>query len=228
MCHKEINIVKEFRDNISLKEYYISGLCQSCQDKAFKIQDNNEKIGEKINKEAKSFCPNDRSLIENIELVQNELSIIIKDIELKLPDNVFNFDDFYIAGGCIYSIWNNKAPKDYDIFCKSKAALTKIKQYFKNNSCNFISDNAITYGKYQFVTKWYGNPIDEVSKFDFKHNMFYYDKNGLHNLVDWDFLNTNKLHFNNLRARDVSSILIRIPKFIARGMEMCPPRKNRQ
>ena len=35
--------------------------------------------------------------------------------------------------------------------------LAKVKQYFKENSCNYTSENAITYGKYQFVTKWYGD-----------------------------------------------------------------------
>lgn len=148
------------------------------------------------------------------------LSDIVKDLELKLPKSVFDFNDFYIAGGCIYSIWNNNNPKDYDIFCKNKTALAKIKQYFKDNSCNFTSENAITYGKYQFITKWYGDAETEVNKFDFKHNMFYYDSEGLHNLVDWNFLNSNKLVFNNLRARDVANVLTRIPKFIARGMEI--------
>lgn len=31
MCSKTIDITK-FRDKLSLKEYYISGLCQECQD----------------------------------------------------------------------------------------------------------------------------------------------------------------------------------------------------
>ena len=39
-------------------------------------------------------------------------------------------------------------------------------------------------------------------------------------MVDWDYLNSNKLVFNKLRARDVASILTRIPKFVARGMEI--------
>lgn len=214
MCSKEIDMSSEFKDNLSVKEYFISGLCQSCQDKAFGYSD------EHIEKITDEWIPNQASLEENVEKVKAKLEEVIKDLELKLPETVFNFDDFYIAGGCIYSIWNDKNPKDYDIFCKNKAALSKVQQYFKENSCNFTSENAITYGKYQFVTKWYGNPDDEVGKFDFKHNMFYYDSDGLHNLVDWGFLNSNKLVFNNLRARDISSILSRIPKFISRGMEI--------
>lgn len=213
MCGKEIDVSTEFKDNLSIKEYFISGLCQSCQDKAF--APTNASTNEDVKEERSEV-----SLEENIEKVKSTLAEIVKDIELKLPKSVFNFEDFYIAGGCIYSIWNNNKPKDYDIFCKNRTALAKVQQYFKENSCNYTSENAITYGKYQFVTKWYGDAETEVGKFDFKHNMFYYDSEGLHNLVDWDYLNSNKLVFNKLRARDVASILTRIPKFIARGMEI--------
>lgn len=34
-CKKEINVNKEFIDKLSLKEYKISGMCQSCQDQIF-------------------------------------------------------------------------------------------------------------------------------------------------------------------------------------------------
>jgi len=33
-CHKEVS-PDDFRDELSLKEYKISGLCQACQDKTF-------------------------------------------------------------------------------------------------------------------------------------------------------------------------------------------------
>jgi uncharacterized CHY-type Zn-finger protein len=33
-CHKEINM-NSFKDALSLKEYYISGLCQNCQNQMF-------------------------------------------------------------------------------------------------------------------------------------------------------------------------------------------------
>ena len=35
LCHKKINPEIDFRDNLSLKEYRISGMCQECQDKIF-------------------------------------------------------------------------------------------------------------------------------------------------------------------------------------------------
>ena len=34
-CNKEINPVTEFRDELSRKEFTISGICQACQDKTF-------------------------------------------------------------------------------------------------------------------------------------------------------------------------------------------------
>lgn len=34
-CSKEINSLNEFRDEISLKEHRISGMCQNCQDSVF-------------------------------------------------------------------------------------------------------------------------------------------------------------------------------------------------
>ena len=34
-CNKKINPETDFRDDLSLKEYKISGICQFCQDKMF-------------------------------------------------------------------------------------------------------------------------------------------------------------------------------------------------
>jgi len=35
ICGRELNIATEFKDELSKKEYKISGLCQECQDKVF-------------------------------------------------------------------------------------------------------------------------------------------------------------------------------------------------
>ena len=35
ICNKKINM-KDFRDNLSLKEFQISKMCQKCQDEVFK------------------------------------------------------------------------------------------------------------------------------------------------------------------------------------------------
>jgi len=35
VCHKKVDPKTDFRDELSLKEYSISGMCQECQDKIF-------------------------------------------------------------------------------------------------------------------------------------------------------------------------------------------------
>ena len=35
LCHKAVNVETDFRDDLSRKEFQISGLCQECQDKTF-------------------------------------------------------------------------------------------------------------------------------------------------------------------------------------------------
>lgn len=39
-CGKKIDVIKEFRDSLSRREYAISGLCQDCQDKMFGVTNN--------------------------------------------------------------------------------------------------------------------------------------------------------------------------------------------
>ena len=159
---------------------------------------------------------------DKIEIVINHLSERISDLSSILPRDVFDFNDFYFAGGCIYSLWHNKEPKDYDIFCKKKKAIQKLLTYFKENKdrANIITDNAISMGKFQFIIKHVGKPEVQVKKFDFKHNMFYFDNRGLETVSDWQYIDSNKLEFNRDRARDVLNIISRIPKFVGRGMEI--------
>jgi len=154
--------------------------------------------------------------------VITELNKRIAELQNILPKNVFDINDFYFAGGCIYSIWHGNEPKDYDIFCKNKKAMKKIINFFNVNKekCNVITENAITMGNYQFVTKYIGNPDIQVSKFDFKHNMFYYDGKELVSVSGWKYIESNQLEFNSKRARDVLNIISRIPKFVERGMEI--------
>ncbi len=35
ICRSSINIARDFRNTLSEKEYYISGMCQNCQDQMF-------------------------------------------------------------------------------------------------------------------------------------------------------------------------------------------------
>ena len=157
-----------------------------------------------------------------LQTVSFHLNSVLKDIRDIIPEDYFDFDDWYFAGGCIYSLWNNKEIRDYDLFCKNKYAASKIKKFFKQHRdmVDSWTKNAISVGKYQFVIRNIGLPEIEANKFDFKHNMFYYDKGTLHNIVDWEYLGSNKLEFNTDRARDILNIMTRVPKFIERGMEI--------
>lgn len=38
-CTKDIDPEKDFRDQLSKREFEISGLCQECQDKTFKLNE---------------------------------------------------------------------------------------------------------------------------------------------------------------------------------------------
>lgn len=142
------------------------------------------------------------------------------DIQAIVP--FFNLQDFYFAGGCLYCIWNDKEVKDYDIFCTNKAAIRKLKRYFKDHPelVNCKTNNAYTVGKYQFIIKHVGASDVEVGKFDFRHNCYWYDSLGVHSLYGWDDIGSKELKFNSTRARDVLNIVTRIPKFVERGMEI--------
>lgn len=155
------------------------------------------------------------------ELICKELSGRLDELEA-LFGNAFNRDDFYFAGGCIYSLWNDKEPKDYDIFCKNKAAVRRLQKWFRNHkgAANIITENAISMGKYQFITRHIGPPIEQVALFDFLHNCYWYDNGRLHALKGWEYLDDSNLHFNSDRARDILNIITRVPKFVSRGMEI--------
>ena len=163
----------------------------------------------------------------NAKRVEQKLQSVVDAISSEVWEGFktfFRTGCFYFAGGCLYSIWNDKEPKDYDIFCTSRAALKLLKTHFELYASSSLqvhtSKNAISVQKYQFVIRHIGMPEDEVAKFDFMHNCYWYDNTGIHASYGWDYINSNKLVFNSTRARDVLNIATRVPKFIARGMEI--------
>lgn len=152
------------------------------------------------------------------------LDEIARDIISKVPIDIK--DKIYFAGGCIYSLANNRQPKDYDLFLVDNSLVDKLKQL---DIWNYTSEYALTFGKYQIVTKYYGEPYDCAGQFDFKHNMYYYkpfaghiisaNEEELEQQFDcYNFLHTNELIFNENRARDIEGVFLRIEKFVARGM----------
>ena len=175
-------------------------------------------------------------------------SEICKHLDSKFEDLLSKFDDLelrnslknklYFAGGCIYCLKNDKEVKDYDLFLIDNSLIEKIKNI---NIWSFSSDYALTFGKYQIVIKYFGEPALCVGQFDFKHNMHYYiPKSNKISCAyveeifeeepafdDYKYLLTNELHFNENRARDIEGVWLRIEKFTKRGMVISKETKKK-
>lgn len=146
--------------------------------------------------------------------------------------------EMYLAGGCIYSLANDKQPKDYDIFLKSDKLIDKLKEL---DLWVCKTDNALSYGKFQVIIKFYGKPEEVVGQFDFKHNMHYYEPysyeikcayeeelgDNTSGLDDYIYIHTNELIFNEKRARDCENVWLRIDKFTKRGMKISKETKKK-
>lgn len=54
--------------------------------------------------------------------VENAIHLLLQDLKSILPTEYQKqFDEvLYVAGGCIYSLFNNKEVKDVDLFCSNK------------------------------------------------------------------------------------------------------------
>lgn len=147
-------------------------------------------------------------------------------------------EEMYFAGGCIYSLTNGKEPKDYDIFLKSDKLIDKLKEL---DFWVCKTDNALSYGKFQVIIKFYGEPEEVVGQFDFKHNMHWYEpysykiecgyeeeiEDSTSSLDDYIYIHTNELIFNEKRARDCENVWLRIDKFIKRGMKISKETKKK-
>ncbi|WP_339193897.1 hypothetical protein MKY95_19140 [Paenibacillus sp. FSL P4-0176] len=139
----------------------------------------------------------------------------------------------YISGGCIYSLYHDRQPKDYDFFLVNESLADELREYFIDHAGYHGSDmsggtyqglplivtnNAISIGKYQIITQWVGEPQDVIGDFDFRHNMFYWKNKKVYTLSDWSYLKGNALVYNEQRARDIVGTIVRVPRFIQRGM----------
>lgn len=126
----------------------------------------------------------------------------------------------YFAGGCIYSLYHDKEPKDFDLFCGDIETAKVIKEYCeRKKKYTIITENAITLNEFQIVTKWVGKPEEVVTEFDFCHNMSYCQQ-GQVEVYCKDYFEGDILHFNFERGRDIASTITRVPKFISRGMKI--------
>jgi len=171
---------------------------------------------------------------ENLKDVSKEfLDMFPEEIQCKFKDN------FYFAGGCIYSLYNDKIPNDYDVFVYTDelkdyiiSFFTKyVTEYKHGGIClGYYNGNKITKTKYaisignkfQIITKYVGLPQGVVGEFDFKHNMYYYKIHtntiDYHASINLRYLTTEEMFFNNTRSRDLCGVILRLPKFIGRGM----------
>lgn len=157
-----------------------------------------------------------KNICQNLNEIFQDFLNLFEDEKLKEKLK----KECYFAGGCIYSLYNDKEPKDYDIFLRSRKLIRELK---KIKIWNYKSTYAFTVGKIQVITKFYGQPNKCVEQFDFKHNMYYYipfseDINTP--LGDYAYLKLNHLFFNKDRARDIEGVYLRVEKFLNRGMNI--------
>lgn len=140
----------------------------------------------------------------------------------------------YVAGGCIYSIVNDKDVNDYDFFVQDKEFANTLMEYFRGHCTKevgeitkrgtykghklLITKYAISLGdKYQIITRYTGTPEEVCNEFDFKHNMFACKDGKLLEYADWEYIKTNRIAFNEARARDISGTIQRLPKMAKKG-----------
>jgi hypothetical protein len=171
--------------------------------------------------------------------IENKLKTKKKEFINILPDKFKDkvSKDMYICGGCIYSMRHDQEPKDYDIFLRSESLAKELLDYFNNKielkhsvlngiagiyngHSMIVTKYAISIDNFQIIIKYIGEPEKVLGEFDFKHNMFYYDSGKIQNVANWSCLESNKLVFNDDRARDICGTIMRIPKFVSRGMEI--------
>lgn len=141
------------------------------------------------------------------------------------------YHNAYIAGGAIYSLRHNKFPNDFDVFLLSNQLIEELKAL--PDFWGHQSRYALSKGKFQIVTKYYGLPLENVREFDFRHNMYFFapfinrkhifsahpDEQGL-TIGKYKWLNANEVVFNDLRPREVERCFLRIKKFRKRGMKV--------
>ncbi|MCR8641421.1 hypothetical protein NV379_02015 [Paenibacillus sp. N1-5-1-14] len=186
----------------------------------------------------------ERNKLSNEERQRSKLDLIVirlaneKNKLLSLLPKKFQSEfkqQAYISGGCIYSLYNDTDPKDYDFFIKCPKLAADLSDYFKEVSeykgksiCGgvykklglTVTDNAISIGKYQIITQWVGTPEEVVGQFDFKHLQFFYQNGVVNTLSSFNFLSSNQLVYNEKRARDICGTIVRTSKFLQRGMKI--------
>lgn len=163
-----------------------------------------------------------KSMCAHLDFVAQEfLGLFDEPMRYKLASKM------YFAGGCIYCLRNDKQVKDYDIFLRDQSIFDEISNL---DIWMCKTKYALSRGKYQLVVKYYGDPLECVGEFDFRHNMYYYvpfsgeiksanPEDQAKDFEMYQYITTNELIFNSARARDIEGVWLRIAKFEKRGMK---------
>jgi hypothetical protein len=175
-----------------------------------------------------------RSVYENI------LRGFYDAISPKSAEVILNYG--FLAGGCFKSTVLRENVNDYDLFFTDREAVDYFIDLFNQTfitedplsfagltgskfSINLISitENAITVFlagngasfKVQLITKYFGNPEDVTSKFDFEHCRAYF-KWDQPMVINYDLISQRRLVFNEKCSNPLSSIM-RLHKFLSQG-----------
>lgn len=129
-----------------------------------------------------------------------------------------NWVSFYLIGGAVIDIINDKPPKDYDFIGGSDS----IKKIFKDNGFDFIcsTNSADTYSKGDIVVQFLNTPLEN---FDFKISQSRIRISGKTNefIIDEDSLNKKQLIPVDFKTkRNALNSLRRIPHWKKKGYEI--------
>lgn len=152
-------------------------------------------------------------------------------------------DDFlnecFLAGGSCYCVFIGKPINDFDFWCRTSTYANRVKKYF-NSVCTkeikerhiklgtykghkiIVSDNAVSIGKYQIITRITGTPEEICGGFDFVHCMIAYENGKLRFFAKRSLIGSNELIYNVERGRDICGSIMRIGKFTERGFTIKP------
>jgi hypothetical protein len=131
----------------------------------------------------------------------------------------------FIAGGCIPSMLLDQYVNDFDIYLENKTSVEIVKKYFNTLTVqpekfkvNLITENAINLSdKIQIITKYYGNPIHVVNKFDWAHIKSYYKYDEKLFIKDDVFKMIHEKELIYTGSDFPLSSLLRMQKFIKKG-----------
>lgn len=135
----------------------------------------------------------------------------------------FTVKNCFIAGGAVRDVNRGVAPKDYDLFFRTDAAIAEFKQKF-SHFCVETGLGNYNWGEFQFITLYSGTPQEVIETFDWNVNQHFYEFGKLN--VRFPFLSqvggyTTEVYLRfNPNARTPLQALMRIPEMIEKGFKI--------